>query len=281
MPKKLKQLRLEAKDKAQTRPEDVDFLFEERLGLTPSELELKQDLIINQKQEKQIASDIKKLKRGVSPQYILGYSWFYGYKIRVSPGVLIPRFETEELVNWALANIKGDEKVLDLGTGSGCITVALGCEARKAKKQLNLYASDITDSALRLSEENFLDNDLDVTVRKANVLVGLDKFDVIISNPPYIKPAEKKLMDRNVLQNEPKTALFGGNDGLEFYRRFAKQVREHLHLGGEFYLEFGFAEQPDLKALFAKELPDFKIEFRKDMAQRPRMVHGKWQKNEN
>ena len=280
MPKTLKEIRIKAGETAENaRPEDIDYVLAERLNLTPSEFELKQDMVLSDAQLKQANKDIKKLAKGVSPQYILGYAWFLGYNIMVQRGVLIPRFETEELVEWALKSLKSGDKVLDLGTGSGCITVALAKEAEKnGIKDLILYASDITDSALRTSEENFLTYDLDVVTRKANVLIGLEKFDKIISNPPYIKTTEKKEMDDNVLQNEPKDALFAGSDGLDFYKKFAKQVRDHLNSHGEFFLEFGFSEEDQLKELFAKELPDFDIEFRKDMAGKPRMVHGRWQK---
>lgn len=280
MPKTLKEIRIKAGESAENaRPEDIDYVLAERLNLTPSEFELKQDMVLSDAQLKQANKDIKKLAKGVSPQYILGYAWFLGYNIMVQRGVLIPRFETEELVEWALKSLKSGDKVLDLGTGSGCITVALAKEAEKnGIKDLTLYASDITDSALRTSEENFLTYDLDVVTRKANVLIGLEKFDKIISNPPYIKTTEKKEMDDNVLQNEPKEALFAGSDGLDFYKKFAKQVRDHLNSHGEFFLEFGFSEEDQLKELFAKELPDFDIEFRKDMAGKPRMVHGRWQK---
>lgn len=280
MPKTLKEIRIKAGETAENaRPEDIDYVLAERLNLTPSEFELKQDMVLSDAQLKQANKDIKKLAKGVSPQYILGYAWFLGYNIMVQRGVLIPRFETEELVEWALKSLKSGDKVLDLGTGSGCITVALAKEAEKnGIKDLTLYASDITDSALRTSEENFLTYDLDVVTRKANVLIGLEKFDKIISNPPYIKTTEKKEMDYNVLQNEPKEALFAGSDGLDFYKKFAKQVRDHLNSHGEFFLEFGFSEEDQLKELFAKELPDFDIEFRKDMAGKPRMVHGRWQK---
>lgn len=280
MPKTLKEIRIKAGETAENAcPEDIDYVLAERLNLTPSEFELKQDMVLSDDQLKQANKDIKKLAKGVSPQYILGYAWFFGYKIMVQRGVLIPRFETEELVEWALKSLKSGDKVLDLGTGSGCIMVALAKEAeKKGIKDLTLYASDITDAALRTSEENFLTYDLDVVTRKANVLIGLEKFDKIISNPPYIKTTEKKEMDENVLQNEPKEALFAGNDGLDFYKKFAKQVRDHLNSHGEFFLEFGFSEEDQLKELFAKELPDFDIEFRKDMAGKPRMVHGRWQK---
>ena len=280
MPKTLKEVRTKAGEVAENAlAEDVDYVLAERLNLTPSENELKQDMPLTDEQVKQIQKDVKKLAKGISPQYILGYAWFLGYKIMVERGVLIPRFETEELVEWALDSLKDGDTVLDLGTGSGCITVALGKEAeKKGIKDLTLYASDITDKALRMSEENFLNYDLDVTTRKANVLIGLAKFDKIISNPPYIKENEKKDMDQNVLQNEPKEALFGGKNGIEFYEKFAKQVRDHLNSHGEFFLEYGFSEKEQLEDLFARELPDFDIEFRKDMAQKPRMVHGRWQK---
>lgn len=280
MPKTLKEVRTKAGEVAENAlAEDVDYVLAERLNLTPSEFELKQDMPLTDEQVKQIQKDVKKLAKGISPQYILGYAWFLGYKIMVERGVLIPRFETEELVEWALDSLKDGDTVLDLGTGSGCITVVLGKEAeKKGIKDLTLYASDITDKALRMSEENFLNYDLDVTTRKANVLIGLAKFDKIISNPPYIKENEKKDMDQNVLQNEPKEALFGGKNGIEFYEKFAKQVRDHLNSHGEFFLEYGFSEKEQLEDLFARELPDFDIEFRKDMAQKPRMVHGRWQK---
>ena len=214
-----------------------------------------------------------------SPQYILGYAWFLGYKIQVQRGVLIPRFETEELVEWTLHNLKDGDSILDLGTGSGCITVALAKEAeKKGIKDLNFTVSDVSDSALRIAEENLLTYDIDALVRKANVLIGLSKFDKIVSNPPYIKESERKVMDQNVIDNEPSTALFGGKSGIEFYKKFAKQVREHLNSHGEFFMEFGFSEEEELKQLFAQELPDFEIEFKKDMAGKPRMLHGRWQK---
>ena len=280
MPKTLKQLvQLGQMRAPEASIEDISYLISERAELTPSEFQLKQDSEASSELEKQLQKDFKKLARNVSPQYILGYAWFLGYKIMVQRGVLIPRFETEELVEWALDHLHDVMKILDLGTGSGAIMVALAKEAsKKGIKDLTLYASDISDSALRTCEENFLTFDLDVTVRKANVLIGLEKFDLIISNPPYIRPEEKNLMDSNVLQNEPEEALFGGKDGLEFYRRFAKQVREHLTDEGQFFLEFGFSEKDDLAKLFAEELPDFKVEFKDDLAGKPRMVYGKWQK---
>lgn len=280
MPKKLGELRSWAlANSKEVREEDIDYVLAERLGFSPSEYQLKQDLVLTPDQEKQANKDLKKLFKGYSPQYILGYAWFLGYKILVKKGVLIPRFETEELVNWALETLKPGDRVLDLGTGSGCITVALAKEAEKRKIQdVNFTISDITDNALRIAEENLLNYEIDAMVRKANVLIGLTKFDKIISNPPYIKESEKSLMDKNVLANEPHEALFGGTDGLDFYRKFAKQVRTHLNGKGEFFLEFGFSQKEELANLFAQELPDFEIEFRDDMSGKPRMVHGRWQK---
>ncbi|RMC25064.1 MULTISPECIES: peptide chain release factor N(5)-glutamine methyltransferase [unclassified Lactobacillus] len=261
------------------RPEDIEFLLAERLLLSPSQFQLKQDMKLEPVQLKKAQQDIRKLAQGIPAQYILGYSWFGGYKILVQRGVLIPRFETEELVNWALSKLNSGDKVLDLGTGSGCITVMLAKEAiKKDIINLDLYASDVTDAALRISEVNFLKYNIDVTVRKANVLIGLEKFDKIISNPPYIKESEKKIMDQNVLHNEPKEALFGGNSGLDFYQKFVNQIRDHLNNGGEFFLEYGFSEKQELQNLFKRELPDFTTEFRNDMSGKPRIVWGKWNK---
>lgn len=278
MVKTLKQMREVAAEIApDARAEEIDYLLAERLNLTPSEFKLKSDLVLTVEQIKQINKDVKKLAKGISPQYILGYAWFLGYKIMVQRGVLIPRFETEELVEWCLANLKNGDQVLDLGTGSGCIMVALAKEAEKRKiKNLQLTVSDVSDSALRIAEENLLTYNVDALVRKANVLLGLAKFDKIISNPPYIKPDEKNIMDKNVLQNEPQEALFGGEDGLSFYRQFVKEVREHLNSHGKFFMEFGFNEKEELATLFSTELADFEIEFKNDMAGKPRMVYGRW-----
>ncbi|MBP2057848.1 release factor glutamine methyltransferase [Lactobacillus colini] len=280
MPKTLEEIKKKTlNDDPQLLSEDVDYVLGERLGYTPSQFQLHLKDELTPEQQKQAQKDMKKLLLGNSPQYILGYAWFLGYKILVEKGVLIPRFETEELVQWALENIKDSDTVLDLGTGSGAIMTALASEAKKRGiKDLNLYASDITDKALLISEENFLKYDLDVTTRKADVLVGLAKFDLIVSNPPYIKLSEKSLMDQNVINNEPDEALYGGEDGLDFYRKFVKQVRDHLNSQGQFFMEFGFSEKAALQQLFANELPDFEIEFRDDIAGKPRMIHGKWEK---
>ena len=280
MPNTLKAIKQSTlKDNPDIREADLDFVLGERLGYTPSEYQIHLNDELTESQVKQAKRDMKKLRRGVSPQYILGFSWFYGYKILVQRGVLIPRFETEELVKWTLEHVQDHSKILDLGTGCGAIMVALAQElAKKNITNLTLYASDITDNALRESEENFLKYNLDVITRKANVLIGLEKFDVIVSNPPYIKLSEKDLMDENVKRNEPEEALYGGKDGLDFYRKFAKQVREHLNSHGEFFMEFGFSEKEELEKLFETELPDFEIEFKNDLAGKPRMVHGRWQK---
>lgn len=280
MHKTIKDIRIMAGEIAENiRPEDIDYVLAERLNLTPSEFELKQDMLLDDEQVKQTKKDIKKLAKGDSPQYILGYAWFLGYKIMVQKGVLIPRFETEELVEWTLNNLKDNDSVLDLGTGSGCITVALSQEAKKkGLSNLKWTISDVSDAALRIAEENLLTYQIDALVRKANVLIGLGKFDKIISNPPYIKNSETNVMDRSVLKNEPSLALFAGEDGLDFYRKFAKEVRDHLNAHGEFFMEFGFSEENELRELLNKELPDFDIEFKKDMAGKPRMVHGRWQK---
>lgn len=280
MPKTIKELHdFAIENNKNINSDDLDFLIAERLNLNPSQYQLNQDRILSDEELQQLSKDLKKLAKGVSAQYILGYSWFYGHKIMVQRGVLIPRFETEELVAWTLEHLNKNDSVLDLGTGSGCILVALTKEAEKKDiRGLHLTASDISDSALRIAEENFLTYDVDALVRKANVLLGLSKFDKIISNPPYIKKSETDIMDKSVLQNEPENALFGGEDGLNFYRKFAKQVRDHLNSRGEFFMEFGFRQKDQLAELFAQELSDFDIEFKKDLAGKDRMVHGRWQK---
>lgn len=177
------------------------------------------------KVSKNIEEDIKLLKQGYPIQYLIGYIDFYGYKINVNKNVLIPRYETELLVEKTIKYIKemfDKPYILDLCTGSGAIAIAL-------KKQINskIDASDISAKALETAKSNALENNVEINFYKKDLLIdNNNKYDVIISNPPYVS-YEEEIM-QTVLNYEPHIALFAKNDGLEFYNKILKQSKNNL-----------------------------------------------------
>eukprot|EP01132_Coremiostelium_polycephalum_P012719 gene12719-15546_t len=176
---------------------------------------------------------IEDLKKGVPIQYILGESCFIGLKLYVNPSVLIPRPETEELVNWIIenTNMTSGLKILDIGTGSGCIALSL----KKYLNNASVSALDISLEAINTATFNALKNNLTVNFIQANILdyEGVEKYDLIVSNPPYIKKNEMGDMHVNVLENEPHIALFVSNEEpLLFYKAIADFARQNLEPNG-------------------------------------------------
>ena len=186
---------------------------------------------------------LKQLAKGEPLQYVLGETEFYGLTFNVSPAALIPRPETEELVELIVKeNPSTGLRVLDIGTGSGCIAIAL---AKNLKSSL-VQAWDISGEALALAKENAVLNHAEVEYRLVDVLNDTEKitdvFDVIVSNPPYICETEAKQMHQNVLDFEPPIALFvPDNDPLLFYRKIAEFAQRNLHSGGKLYFEINAA----------------------------------------
>ena len=178
------------------------------------------------------------LKKGKPLQHITGATWFYGLKFSVSGSVLIPRPETEELVDWILADIKGakDVTLLDIGTGSGCIAISLKANLETAE----MSALDVSEDALKIAKENAETNKTVVNFIQSDIL-GYhteDKYSVIVSNPPYIKEDEKPEMHQNVLAYEPHLALFVSNENpLIFYSAIADFAVKQLKTGGKLYFE--------------------------------------------
>lgn len=256
-------------EKADLFVEDLAFLIEETLNLNPSQLKLRQDQILSDGEIIQFDRCLEQLLAGESPQYILGYSYFYDEKFIVNQNVLIPRFETEELVAWVIDDLHDAKTILDVGTGSGVIAAIL---AKKTNAKVS--ASDISAQALDVATQNFQQLDVAIKTYVADGLDGLGKFDIIVSNPPYIKTSEKNLMDSSVINNEPEMALFAGSDGMDFYRKFIASVDDHLNEEGTFYLEFGFEQKQLLMDLFMEELPNYSFEFRQDLSGHDRMVKG-------
>ena len=214
---------------------------------------------------------IKQLKKGIPVQYIVGNVSFYGYTINVNKNVLIPRFETEELVENTLQYInkhfKGNIKVLEIGTGSGCISIAL----KKENNNLDITSTDISKKALKVAKNNAKENNVNINFINTNIYDGInDKFDIIISNPPYISK-EEKIMDI-VYNNEPHIALFADNNGLYFYEEILKNIKSIIKDKYLIAFEIGEKQGKSLKKLSERYLSDSNIIVKKDMQNRDRMV---------
>lgn len=245
---------------------DVEWIVCAATGLKRSELE-KNKTIVQPTHVKKAIETAKQRASGRPLWYILGDTDFYGYTIKVDERVLIPRPETEELVAFAAQEIKPESRVLDLCTGSGAIAIAV-----KLKTSANVTASDISECALELAAQNAENNKADVTFIKSDMFAEIDgKFDVIISNPPYIPAADIEGLDKSVKDYEPHIALDGGADGLDFYRIIAKGAVNKLNEGGKLFLEVGIGQAEDVKKLL--EQAGFNtVEIRKDISGIERMI---------
>lgn len=204
-------------------------------------------------------------------QYILGQEDFYGLTFHVAPGVLIPRADTETLCEKALEVLPGHApRVLDLCTGSGALAVTL----QHLRPDAQVYASDLSPDALSIARENARRNHASVTFLEGDLFAPLQNmfFDVIVSNPPYISRPDMASLQEEVLQ-EPHMALYGGEDGLNFYRRIAKDAPLHLAAGGWLCLEIGDTQSADVTALLQ---PAFEhIETFHDLSGKSRVVRGR------
>lgn len=205
---------------------------------------------------------------GEPVQYIIGSAPFYGLEFIVNPSVLIPRFDTEVLVEEVLKAVKEDDKILDLCTGSGCIAVSI----KKYKPSAQVYASDISMDAIKIAKGNAEANDTDITFIHSDLLDNVgDGYDIIVSNPPYIKTAVIEGLDDIVKKHEPYIALNGGTDGLDYYWRIVADSRTHLKQGGRLMMEIGYDQGEELKELL-KEAGYSNIEIKKDLSGNDRVA---------
>lgn len=214
-----------------------------------------------------------RLASGEPLQYVVGHTEFYGRNFSVREGVLIPRPETEELVDWIVRSERKAHKLLDVGTGSGCIAASLAL----GLPETAVFATDISDEALAIATENFQALGAAVTLRKADALNNLtemfpESFDVIVSNPPYIPESDRKAMHTNVLDHEPALALFvPDNDPIRFYRAIAQAGRRMLCRGGKLYFEIYEEAAEQIAAMLSTEgYADTVI--REDLYAKPRMI---------
>jgi release factor glutamine methyltransferase len=249
------------------------LIIEKLTGLSRTEIILNKNTLFSIEQHHVIESFIENLKKFVPIQYILGETEFYGLIFNVNGAVLIPRPETEELVEWiCMENDHNNHvKILDIGTGSGCIAICLKHELPNS----TVDAFDISEVALETARGNAQRNKVDVHFTKTDILNASDfntKWDIIVSNPPYVLENEKAAIEANVLDYEPHLALFvPDTDPLLFYRRIAEFAQKQLNKNGKIYFEINRAYGDATVNLLAK-LGFTDIELRKDISGNDRMV---------
>ncbi len=215
------------------------------------------------------------LKEQQPIQYLLGHTVFYGLPLRVTPDVLIPRPETEELVHWILKDeLKKYPRVIDLGTGSGCITLALKDQLKEAM----VYGIDNSVAALNIAMENARRNELEVEFFLFDILLkeslGFMNFDLMVSNPPYVTQQDRPFMSPNVLENEPHDALFVYHDDpLIFYRKIVDLAEGHLNKSGKLYFEINEAFGNEILQLLT-DRGFVNVEMKKDFNGRDRMIRA-------
>ena len=249
------------------------ILATEMLGVSQMAFYIKDDVALTAEQETLLDDAIARLQKHEPIQYILGYSDFCGLRFKVTPATLIPRPETSELVEWIASETNGNESILDIGTGSGCIAISIANKLPQSK----VSAWDISPDALAVATENSKANGCNVAFETVDILgyqpTG-EQFDIIVSNPPYIKEVEKELMHSNVLDWEPHTALFvPDNDPLLFYRTIAQKATTMLRPGGKLYFEINRAHGKETVEMLAA-LGYANIELRKDFADNDRMIRA-------
>ena len=253
----------------------IGMLIEEVSGWNRTQQILHQNTAFNQTQVDQIENYTEQLISGKPIQYILGKAWFMGQNFIVNENVLIPRPETEELVEWIIsyANIKNKTlSILDIGTGSGCISIAL----KMALPHCEVSALDISKEALKLAQLNA--NNLNVSIQwmEQNILdtVALENaYDIIVSNPPYIPIREKESMQKQVVNFEPSLALFvPDEDPLIFYRTIAKIAKQSLSKNGQLFFEIHY-DQGNAVLTLLNEL-NFHAELRQDSFGKDRMIRA-------
>jgi release factor glutamine methyltransferase len=255
----------------------TDWVMEQLTGSKKAERMIYKNAAITAAEEKQLQQYTDRLLQHEPVQYVLNESWFCGLKFYVDKNVLIPRPETEELVEWIITNCKFPVdalKILDIGSGSGCIPVSLKRRLKKAE----VWSCDISAEALAVAKQNAATLGTEVNfilldflnVQQRN---QLPSFDIIVSNPPYVPEKDSEEMKANVLKYEPPAALFvPDNDSLIFYKAIAEFGKEHLNTAGHIYCEIHETTGEEVVRLFNSY--GFKTELKKDMQQKDRMIRS-------
>ena len=252
------------------------LVLEAKHQLQRVDLALQPDLVFSDEEIVIWNFILEQLKKEIPIQYILGVTHFYGLEFEVNSAVLIPRPETEELVDWIvqkskIKNQKSKLKILDIGTGSGCIAIALAKNLPNAQ----VFALDVSEQALATAKTNAEKNQVQLSFIHQSILETEDlgqQFDIIVSNPPYVRELEKQEIKKNVLDNEPHLALFvEDNDALIFYRKIAQLAQKNLNPQGQLYFEINqYLGQEMLDLLQGMGFKN--CELRKDIYRNDRMI---------
>lgn len=254
------------------------LILENRLQMKRVDLALHPEIEFSESQLQDYNDILKKLEQQIPIQYILGSTSFYGLEFEVNENVLIPRPETEELVQWIISNqqinASTNQRILDIGTGSGCIAIALAKNLPNAQ----VFAIDVSEKALATAKNNADRNEVKVNFIKQDILntENLEQsFDIIVSNPPYVRNLEKDEIKQNVLAHEPHLALFvEDQNALIFYDKIANLSQRHLNPNGQLYFEINQYLGKEMVQLL--EQKGFSaVELRKDIYDNDRMIFGK------
>lgn len=250
------------------------LLLEDFFNITKQDVITKKPVDLDKSHIEEMTATLKRVKNMEPVQYIIGKADFYGRKFIVNPAVLIPRPETEELVDLVVRENKSSGlTVLDIGTGSGCIAISLQLHLKEA----TVFGLDISPQALKVAEENAVLNNASVRWMEKDILnsaVDLQELDLIVSNPPYVRKKESKLMSKNVLKYEPQIALFvPDKDPLIFYKKIIHQAQELLKDKGKLYFEINEAYGQELKQ-YMEENGFSEVDIFEDFQGKERMVRG-------
>lgn len=244
--------------------EEIKWLLKDIFSLEEYELITKSNDIFD---DEKFMTLLKKAN-DIPVSYLLGYQDFYGYRYQVNKNVLIPRNETEELINYCLEYIKKNNykkiKILEIGTGSGCICITLNKELNKLNIDNEITSCDISNEALKVAKQNALILNSNINFIESDVFSNLINYDydLIISNPPYIEKNE--FVSKRVLNNEPHIALFSDETGLEIYQKIFSQINKFINLKALFF-EISPCIEQGLELLKNKYCPNFNSQYKKDI----------------
>ena len=258
----------------------TDWVFENVTGLKRLERSINKNVELEEVYALQLKNYLEELLQHKPVQYVLQQAWFYKMKFFVNEHVLIPRPETEELVEWIVEDVQrlkydvlnGEFKLLDIGTGSGCIAISI----KKELKNIEATAIDVSEEALSVAKKNANNQNTQIEFLKIDFLDEsqwnqLGNYDVIVSNPPYIPEIEKEKLSKNVKSFEPGIALFvRDNDPFIFYEKIAKFAQSHLKLNGKIFVEIHEEYASQVEQIFSGY--NFKTEIKEDMYGKKRMI---------
>ena len=250
--------------------ESLSFVYRSLKNLTFTDFVFALQQEVTEEEKEFVEEIYTKLANHIPAQYIIGHTEFFGMQLKVDERVLIPRPETEELVELILTeNPETNLSVLDIGTGSGAIALALV----KNRPDWSVTAADISQDALDLARKNAEIHNLNIFLKKSDCFSEISsKYDIIVSNPPYISRSDESEVGLNVLHSEPHLALFADEDGLAIYRRIAEDSKDYLNDGGKIYLEIGYKQGQSVPALFKENFPEKQVRTLRDQFGQDRMV---------